>query len=174
MHDEIHITTLFVTHDQEEALEVADRVAILRAGRIEQIGTPEEIYDHPASPFVYDFLGNVNLFSGRVKDGAVTIGDTEFSLNENTGKTETAAVAFVRPHDIRVTRVAGGPALAAQVIRSNAAGPVANLELKRLDSGEQFAVQLSKELFQELQPKPGEQVFVELRNVKVFSDDYSI
>ena len=174
LHDEIHITTLFVTHDQEEALEVADRVAILRAGRIEQIGTPEEIYDHPASPFVYDFLGNVNLFSGRVKGGAVTIGDTEFSLNENTGQTDTAAVAFVRPHDIRVTRVASGPALAAQVIRSNAAGPVANLELKRLDSGEQFAVQLSKELFQELQPKPGEQVFVELRNVKVFSDDYSI
>ena len=80
LHDEIHITTLFVTHDQEEALEVADRVAILRDGRIEQIGTPEEIYDHPASPFVYDFLGNVNLFSGRVKDGAVTIGETEFAL----------------------------------------------------------------------------------------------
>ena len=71
LHDEIHITTLFVTHDQEEALEVADRVAILRDGKIEQIGTPEEIYDHPASPFVYDFLGNVNLFSGRVQDGAV-------------------------------------------------------------------------------------------------------
>jgi sulfate transport system ATP-binding protein len=174
LHDEIHITTLFVTHDQEEALEVADRVAILRDGRIEQIGTPEEIYDHPASPFVYDFLGNVNLFSGRVKGGAMTIGDTEFTLNENTGEAETSAVAFVRPHDIRVTRTAGGPALAAQVIRSNAAGPVANLELKRLDSGELFTVQLSKELFQELQPKPGEQVFVELRNVKVFPDDYSI
>jgi len=71
LHDEIHITTLFVTHDQEEALEVSDRVAILRNGSIEQIGTPEEIYDKPASPFVYDFLGNVNLFSGRVKDGAV-------------------------------------------------------------------------------------------------------
>jgi sulfate transport system ATP-binding protein len=174
LHDEIHITTLFVTHDQEEALEVADRVAILRDGRIEQIGTPEEIYDKPASPFVYDFLGNVNLFSGRVRDGTVTIGETEFALSEKTGEAETSAIAFVRPHDIRVTRVATGPALAAQVVRSNAAGPVANLELKRLDSGEQFAVQLSKELFQELSPKPGERVFVELKNVKVFSDDYSI
>jgi sulfate transport system ATP-binding protein len=163
-----------VTHDQEEALEVADRVAILRDGRIEQIGTPEEIYDNPASPFVYDFLGNVNLFSGRVRDGTVTIGETEFALSEKTGEAETSAIAFVRPHDIRVTRVATGPALAAQVVRSNAAGPVANLELKRLDSGEQFAVQLSKELFQELSPKPGERVFVELKNVKVFSDDYSI
>ncbi|MES1180763.1 MAG: sulfate ABC transporter ATP-binding protein, partial [Verrucomicrobiota bacterium] len=89
LHDEIHITTLFVTHDQEEALEVADRVAILRDGRVEQVGTPEEIYDKPASPFVYDFLGNVNLFSGRVKDGSVVIGETEFSLGESTGENDT-------------------------------------------------------------------------------------
>ena len=174
LHDEIHVTTLFVTHDQEEALEVSDRVAILRAGKIEQIGTPEQIYDQPASPFVYDFLGNVNLFSGRMKDGALVIGGTEFAAPDNRGEEDSAAVAFVRPHDIRVTRQAAGPALAAQVIRSNAAGPVANLELKRLDSGEYFTVQLGKEQFQELQPKVGEQVYVELKNVKVFSDDYSI
>jgi sulfate transport system ATP-binding protein len=174
LHDEIHVTTLFVTHDQEEALEVSDRVAILRAGKIEQIGTPEEIYDKPASPFVYDFLGNVNLFSGRVKDGAVVIGGTEFAAPDAAGERDAEAVAFVRPHDIRVTREPSGPALAALVVRSNAAGPVANLELKRLDGGEIFTVQLSKELFQELSPKPGEPVFVELKNVKIFSDDYSI
>ena len=174
LHDEIHVTTLFVTHDQEEALEVSDRVAILRDGKIEQIGTPEEIYDKPASPFVYDFLGNVNLFSGRVKDGAMVIGGTAFATPDAAGETDSEAVAFVRPHDIRVTRQASGPALAAQVIRSNAAGPVANLELRRLDSGEVFTVQLSKELFQELSPKPGEEVFVELKNVKIFADDYSI
>jgi len=174
LHDEIHVTTLFVTHDQEEALEVSDRVAILRDGKIEQIGTPEEIYDHPASPFVYDFLGNVNLFSGRVKDGAMVIGGTEFATPDAAGEPDSEAVAFVRPHDIRVTRQASGPALAALVVRSNAAGPVANLELKRQDSGEIFTVQLSKELFQELSPRPGEEVFVELKNVKVFGDDYSI
>jgi len=175
LHDEIHITTLFVTHDQEEALEVADRVAILRVGRVEQIGTPEEIYDNPASPFVYDFLGNVNLFSGRMRDGTVVIGGTGFAVPETAGEADTPAVAFVRPHDIRVTREPGGPAmLAARVIRSNAAGPLANLELVRLDTGEQFTVQLSKEQFQQLQLKAGEPVFVELRNVKVFSDDYSI
>jgi sulfate/thiosulfate transport system ATP-binding protein len=170
----LDITSLYVTHDQEEALAISDRVIVMNAGKIEQIGTPEEIYDRPASPFVYDFLGNVNLFSGRVRDGTVTIGETEFVLSEKTGQAETAAIAFVRPHDIRVTREPTGPALVAQVVRSNAAGPVANLELKRLDSGEQFTVQLSKELFQELSPKPGEQVFVVLKNVKIFSDDYSI
>jgi len=175
LHDEIHITTLFVTHDQEEALEVADRVAILRDGKIEQIGTPEEIYDRPASPFVYDFLGNVNLFSGRVKDGAVVIGETEFELPVKTGEVNADAVAFVRPHDIRITREASGAkTFPARVVRSNAAGPVANLELARLDGGATFTVQLSKEEFQVLLPKAGEQVFVELKNVRVFSDDYSI
>jgi sulfate transport system ATP-binding protein len=175
LHDEIHITTLFVTHDQEEALEVSDRVAILREGRVEQIGTPEEIYDHPASPFVYDFLGNVNLFHGRAQDGGVVIGDTEYAVG--VPKAAAPAVAFVRPHDIRVTRDAAGagPArLAAKVVRSNAAGPVASLELVRADTGESFTVQLTKEEHQQLQPKAGEQVYVQLLNVKVFSDDYSI
>src|SRR5690348_421962 len=122
LHEEIHITTLFVTHDQEEALEVADRVAILRAGRIEQIGTPEEIYDNPASPFVYDFLGNVNLFSGRAHEGAVVIGDTEFAVRGTAGEGDTPAVAFVRPHDIRVAREPLGTSwFAARVIHTNAA-----------------------------------------------------
>jgi sulfate transport system ATP-binding protein len=175
LHDEIHITTLFVTHDQEEALEVSDRVAILRAGKIEQIGTPEEIYDHPASPFVYDFLGNVNLFSGRVHEGSVVIGDKEFSVPENAGETKMDTVAFVRPHDIRITRTANGEkTFAALLVRSNAAGPVANLELERVNGGAQFTAQLSKEEFQQLQLKAGEQVFVELKNVKVFNEDFSI
>jgi sulfate/thiosulfate transport system ATP-binding protein len=157
LHEEIHVTTLFVTHDQEEALEVAGRVAILRDGRIEQIGTPAEIYDHPATPFVYDFLGNVNSFAApKTAD-------------------DKKATAFVRPHDIRVTRAPGGPAtLKARVKHGNAVGSFANLELERLDSGEPFTVQLSKEQFHELQPQPGEELFVELRNVKVFPDDYSI
>ena len=175
LHEEIHVTTLFVTHDQEEALEVADRVAILHDGRIEQIGTPEEIYDQPASPFVYDFLGNVNLFHGRLHDGSVKIGETEFAVTEKGGPLETPAVAFVRPHDIRITREPGGHAtLAARVIRCNTAGPFAHLELRRLDNDGWFTVQLSKEQFNELQLNTGDQVFVELRNVSVFPEDYSI
>jgi sulfate transport system ATP-binding protein len=117
----------------------------------------------------------VNLFSGRVRDGTVVIGGTEFAVPETAGESDSDAIAFVRPHDIRVSREPVGPAtLAARVIRSNAAGPLANLELVRLDTGGQFTVQLGKEQFQQLQLKAGEQVFVELRNVKVFSDDYSI
>jgi len=175
LHEEIHVTTLFVTHDQEEALEVAGRVAILREGKIEQIGTPEEIYDHPATPFVYDFLGNVNLFKGHVRDGSVQIGETKFSAPEIEGEGDSTAMAFVRPHDISVTRNPLDPgALAANVIRFSIVGPVARLELQRLDSGEVFTAQLSKEKFHELEPKPGECVYVELQKVKFFPDDYSI
>ena len=175
LHEEIHVTTLFVTHDQEEALEVADRVAILREGRIEQLGTPAEIYDHPATPFVYDFLGQVNAFSVRVRDGALEIGQSRLAAPAAAGEGDTPAIAFVRPHDIRVSRDPGGPAtLKARVKHFNAVGPVAHLELERLDSPEPFTVQLSQEQFRELQPRAGEELFVELRNVKVFPEDYSI
>jgi sulfate transport system ATP-binding protein len=175
LHDEIHITTLFVTHDQEEALEVADRVAIMRDGRIEQIGTPDEIYDRPASPFIYDFLGNVNLFHGRIDDGLVVIGETPFEVAHRVGGPQTQALAFVRPHDIRLTREANGqPTFAARLIRCHAAGPVAQLELERLDDRTTFSVQLSKEQLHQLQPLPGERLFVALQNIRVFSDDYSI
>jgi sulfate transport system ATP-binding protein len=175
LHDQIHITTLFVTHDQEEALEVADRVAVLRAGRIEQIGTPDEIYDRPASPFVYDFLGNVNLFRGRLKDGAVEIGGTEFALPETGGQPGAAAVAFVRPHDIRIRREATEQkSFPARVVRRNTAGPLATLNLERLDDGGEFTVQMSQEHFQALAPRIGETVLVELKNVRVFAEGYSI
>lgn len=175
LHEEIHVTTLFVTHDQEEALEVADRVAILREGNIEQIGSPAEIYDHPATPFVYDFLGHVNAFTGKVREGAVQIGGKKFAVPEIAGETEAPAVAFVRPHDIRISRQPDGAStFAACVKHFNAVGPTATLELKRVDSGEHFIVQLSKEEFQQLQPREGERVFVELKNVKVFPEDYSI
>ncbi len=175
LHEEIHVTTLFVTHDQEEALEVAGRVAILREGKIEQIGTPEEVYDHPATPFVYDFLGNVNLFKGHVRDGAVQIGESKFSAPEIKGESDSTAMAFVRPHDIHVTRKPmDAAALAANIVRFSIVGPIARLELQRLDSGEIFTAELSKERFHQLEPKPGERIYVELQKIKFFPEDYSI
>ncbi|HEY1787856.1 MAG TPA: sulfate/molybdate ABC transporter ATP-binding protein [Verrucomicrobiae bacterium] len=175
LHEEIHVTTLFVTHDQEEALDVAGRVAILREGRIEQIGTPEDVYDHPATPFVYDFLGNVNLFKGRVRDGSVQIGETKFDAPGVEGDNGLVATAFVRPYDVHVSRDPAGPAsFAASVIRFHVIGPLAELELQRTDSGETFTAQLSKDRFHELDPHPGDHLYVELQNVKVFPEDYSI
>ena len=101
LHDELHITSVFVTHDQEEALELANRVVVLNHGRIEQAGTPEEIYHHPATPFVYNFLGNVNLFHGRVRDGKVYIRDTQIAVNPGhhlAGADGQSATVYIRPH----------------------------------------------------------------------------
>src|SRR3954462_11868398 len=86
LHDEVHITSVFVTHDQEEALEVSDRVAVMNAGRIEQVGTPEEVYENPANAFVYNFLGHVTQFHGRLEEGRVRIGpDGQTSAAVNGG-----------------------------------------------------------------------------------------
>jgi sulfate transport system ATP-binding protein len=175
LHDEFPVTTLFVTHDREEALEVAGRVAVLRDGRIEQVGTPSEIYEQPASAFVYDFLGNVNSFRGKARGGSVQIGDSEFAVSAKDDSPETPAIAYVRPHDIQIRREPGEQTtLAARVLRCNTAGREVQLELKRLDDGGHFEVQLSQEKFQELQLQPGDQVYVELKNVRVFPEDYSI
>lgn len=97
LHDEVHITSVFVTHDQDEALEVADRVAVMNEGRIEQVGAPDEVYHHPASPFVYNFLGSVNLFHGRADNET-------FSIHEQA----TGELLYARPHLLEIRRQANG------------------------------------------------------------------
>nr|MBP8215672.1 sulfate ABC transporter ATP-binding protein [Propionivibrio sp.] len=97
LHDEMHISSVFVTHDQEEALEVADRVVVMNHGKIEQIGTPDEVYSNPASPFVYQFLGNVNVFHSRVHGNWADIGQASPAATS-----DGEALAFVRPHDIDI------------------------------------------------------------------------
>ena len=176
LHDEIHLTSLFVTHDQEEALEVADRVVVMQQGRVEQIGTPSELYDHPASAFVYNFLGNVNLFHGRIQQGRVLIGQAAFQLAGSAVPSDGGtAVAFVRPHDIRITRQPGAASsLPARVTRCHTAGPVVQVELERLDDQSRFGVQLSRDEFSALALSAGETVHVELQQLRVFGEDYSI
>jgi len=97
LHDATGLTTVFVTHDQEEALALADRVAIMARGRIEQIGTPTQVYEGPQTPFVYDFLGRTNAFDCVIADGHARIGDKAFPVAELP---DGPAVAFVRPHDV--------------------------------------------------------------------------
>ena len=109
LHDEINVACVFVTHDQEEALEVSDRVAIMDKGRIEQIGTPEDVYENPANPFVYSFLGNVNLFHGRVHSGKARIGDIEVDAPDHHDAADSPAVVYARPHEMDVSRESAEP-----------------------------------------------------------------
>jgi len=171
LHDDMHITSVFVTHDQEEALEVADRVVVMNEGRIEQIGTPDEVYENPASPFVYEFLGNVNLFHSRLHRGRAWIDGIEVDAPEHAEAEELAAVAYVRPHDIEVDRVAQGEAaLAARVTHVLSVGPIVRLELIREDSEDKnpIQVEISKERFRELQLVRGDQVFIKPRRFDLF------
>ncbi|MEY4713022.1 MAG: hypothetical protein RIS88_2472 [Pseudomonadota bacterium] len=134
LHDELHVTSIFVTHDQEEALEVADRVVLLNAGVVEQVGSPQEVWDHPASPFVYGFLGDVNLFHGRAHEGEVHLEGLRLQAPEHADAQDAKAYAYVRPHDLAVARHQpgqGGAAsgIVARLARAIVVGPIARLEL---------------------------------------------
>lgn len=171
LHDDLHVTSVFVTHDQDEALEVADRVVVMNGGQIEQIGTPEEVYEQPASPFVYDFLGGVNLFHGRVHEGRVRIGDLELALRENGSIPDGPAIGYVRPHEIQLGRQPEGTgAIEATVARIQAVGAVARLEMRRTDNGEVLEGELSQERWRELALAPGERVFVRPKTLRVFPE----
>jgi sulfate transport system ATP-binding protein len=176
LHDDLHVTSIFVTHDQEEALEVADRVVLMNSGRVEQIGSPQQVWDHPASPFVYGFLGDVNLFHGRAHEGEMLIGGDAVSLNspEHQHVQDSKAFAYVRPHDIEVKRYSAGDAgIKAKLTRAIVVGPIARLEFEPVDHHE-FAkdtvieAQLSAHLFAEQQYKEGETLVLTPRKARIF------
>jgi len=155
LHDELHVTSVFVTHDQEEALEVADRVVVMNKGRIEQIGTPDEVYVAPATPFVYQFIGNVNLFHSR--DHA--------PWSDQHGD----AVAYVRPHDIDIsTTPQDDTALQVEVKLVRAIGSVVRVEVALESSREFIEIELSRERFDAAPLASGDKVFIRPRQFRVF------
>ncbi len=144
LHDELHITSVFVTHDQEEALEVSDRVAIMNKGQIEQLGTPLEVYDNPVNAFVYEFLGDVNLFHER------------------------GGVEYVRPHELGITRNPSARDLVATIRYVASAGPTVRLELERTDNGQLLEAEIPRETYREMALAVGDRVGVSPRNPRVF------
>ncbi len=178
LHDEMGVTSVFVTHDQDEALEVADRVAVMNKGKIEQVGTPEEVYERPANPFVYNFLGNVNLFHGRVSGGRLKVGDAELAIPTwgaaATGADGTPAVAYVRPHDLEVTRTGNGSSILARINHVSFAGPYVQVYMTRQDTGEAIEAAIPHGRYKEMALKPTESVHLTARHARVFADDYSI
>ena len=141
LHDEMHVTSVFVTHDQEEALEVADRIVVMNHGRIEQLGAPDEVYQHPATPFVYEFLGDVNLFHGR---------------------------EYARPHEIDVFHESETDAIPAKVEHIAPRGAVVRVELSAKAANGTLEVELTRERQRDLALQPGQDVYVRPRVLRVF------
>lgn len=175
LHDEYHITSIFVTHDQEEALDVADRIIVMNSGRIEQVGTPEEVYDHPISPFVYDFLGNVNLFKGRLQNGQLTHAGFTIDLGEHDTITHEEAVGYVRPHDVVIEKQPTEGTVAATITHVHLVGPTVQIELKQVSGDEYLEAALPKEQYKLLDIQRGDTVYIRPKQLKVFvPEDFSI
>ena len=169
LHDELHITSILVTHDQEEALEAADRVVVMHQGHIEQTGTPEEVYEHPATPFVYRFLGDVNVFHGRISQDETPREETARELPPGTDSSGEHEVTFVRPHDLELSPTRTTTAqLEATVRFVIAAGSRVRLELVSKDSPQTIEVELTKERYRELQLRQGDVVFVHPKQQQIF------
>lgn len=171
LHDEIHVTSVLVTHDQEEALEVADRIVVMNKGRIEQVGSPEEVFHHPATEFVMEFLGQVNVFHGRIQDGVARLGDMTIEYPAYLNSEERAATIYMRPHELDIERTAHGTGqLPARVIRINPAGSSAKVTLETEDS-RSIIVELPLDRYRQLNLQRNEQVFVRSKAARVFVPD---
>ena len=174
LHDELHVTSVFVTHDQEEALEVADQIVVMSQGRIEQVGTPEDVYHRPATPFVYQFLGDVNLFHVRYEHGTMVLSEAPAVAEIAAKPRADLSVGYVRPHGFEVSRASNGSlGLPAKVVHINAAGPYVKLELVG-EAGGRFQVSITQEEYGALGLKRSDTVFVTPRDVRVFESDYAI
>jgi len=171
LHDELHITSIFVTHDQEEALEVADRVVLMDHGKVEQIGTPETVYRHPATPFVYSFLGSVNFFHGRVDGDAVRVGDDTLLHESHHFAHGAEVVAFARPHELDIdTNLTSTAGIAARINRVLAFGVTAKVELDGGNgfTGQHFEVEMTRQRLLELGLQQGQNVRLVPSRLKVF------
>jgi sulfate transport system ATP-binding protein len=175
-HHERPVTTLLVTHDQEEAMEVADHVVVMHEGRVAQAGTPHEVYDRPTTPFVASFVGGANVLLGRMQGGRASVGAFATSIPVGTDAPDGAAVhAFVRPHDVQLRKAgADAPELSvARVERAVRLGPYVKLSL-RLPDGSAMSVQMPRAEVETLGINEGDLVMANLREAKVFVEDYSI
>ena len=167
LHDELHITSVFVTHDQEEALEVADRIVVMNKGKIEQIGTPQEVYEHPATPYVYNFLGNVNQFETEVIKQTARIDALNLSIKTDKDVKEGPAIAYIRPHELSIHQNEKSASFQATINHIYAVGPIVRVELEQKNKGI-IEAELTKEEFKLLDLTSGQSVYLTAKNVQIF------
>lgn len=171
LHDELHITSIFVTHDQEEALEVADRIVLMNEGKVEQVGTSEEVYRNPATPFVYGFLGSVNLFHGRVDGEKVLVGEDVIPSQAHDFAQGAQVVAFARPHELDIVLPrADVEGIHAKISRILSFSANSKIELDGTNgaTGQTFEVELARERVQALALSEGQDVVLVPSRLSVF------
>jgi sulfate transport system ATP-binding protein len=172
LHDDLGITSVFVTHDQEEAMEVSDRVVILNAGQIEQVGTPEEVYDAPATPFVHEFLGLTNLFTGHLRQEVLAAGRNVKVTEETALDDKQGAHAYVRPYDFEVSLQADGEDyIPAELKFAQTIGNIVRLQFAIPGREEPVRVELEKTKFRALRVGIGAKLFLKPRHVQIFVKD---
>ena len=170
LHDELHIASVFVTHDQEEAMEVSDRVVLMNAGRVEQVGAPREVWERPATPFVYGFLGDVNALPGHAARGLWQADGLTLSAPELTQDDSLEAIAYVRPHEIDLTREESGAGIRVRLDHAYLAGPSAYLELRRLDDKDaRIEAELPEIRYRELGFQVGDVLMANPLRARVFA-----
>ncbi|MGC4001549.1 MAG: sulfate/molybdate ABC transporter ATP-binding protein [Anaeromyxobacter sp.] len=172
LHDELHVTSVFVTHDQEEAFEVADRVVLMNAGRIEQVGTPAQVFEEPASPFVMRFLGAVNVFHGRIERGQAWLNGVPFA--DAGRRAPGRAHVFVRPHELEIQRDPAAGAFPARVDRVVPLGSAVRVELSSAAHDGPIEVEVETRTAERLALAAGEQVHLAPRRARVFAADDSL
>jgi sulfate transport system ATP-binding protein len=171
LHEEIHVTSLFVTHDQEEAFEVADQVVVMNQGRVEQAGTPAEVFEQPANAFVMDFLGNVNMFRGHVEAGKAVVPGLELAYPDYPHAEARDASVFVRPHEMLIEREKIGEAsIEATILHLNPTGSMIKIELRAVDFDALINAEMTAERYAELALKIGDTVHLTPRRARVFTE----
>jgi sulfate transport system ATP-binding protein len=168
LHEEMHVTTVFVTHDQEEAFEMADQVVVMSQGRIEQTGTPQAVFDNPATSFVMDFLGNVNVFHGRVQSGRVQLGPFSLQYDDYQHDEPRDATAYVRPHELDLDRAPSQSSLLGTIRQINPAGSVLKVRVAIEEFGIELNVDVTHIRAKSLNLKQHDAIYVHPRSVRVF------
>jgi sulfate/thiosulfate transport system ATP-binding protein len=174
LHESTHITTILVTHDQEEALELSQRIVVMDLGRVVQVGSPKEVYDEPATAFVASFVGSANVLKGKVEGKRATLGALEVTVGSDVPD-GTNVQAIVRPHNVRLNKngVEHHERSVGTVTRMVPLGPYVKLQLS-LPSNEAVTVQLPRGEAESMGLAVGDKVIVDLADAKVFVEDYSI
>ncbi|HKM56607.1 MAG TPA: sulfate ABC transporter ATP-binding protein [Isosphaeraceae bacterium] len=167
LHDEVHVTSLFVTHDQREAFEVADQIVVLNDGRVQQVGPPQALYERPESPFVAQFLGQVNILPlETIQPGARSDSRTGLALLKH-GSSPDAQI-YVRPHDLEILRKQDDhPCWNARVERLTPLGGIVRVGLS-IDPAHRIHIELPNDQAEELELSQGEEVLVAPRHLNVF------